>query len=503
MILERSMSDGWLSNTYLVASGPGSDAFFVDAGGPVEPLIAKADEHDLNVTHVLLTHHHGDHVSDLGQLKERWPDAEVLIHPEEREAVMGVTGDLLPDQELEIGGLSVKALHTPGHTGGMLSLLVGGTDVFTGDTLFKGSVGGVRAPGSTGYDDLKHSIMEVLLALPPETTIRPGHTDPTTVGEELESNGFVRIWRGARRRGRPRGPGAGREGDARAARRRLRRRAQGVGALARRPGRHRARLEGLASVGGDEPREVRRHIGHHAPHRQCVRSSGRDRRPADLGRRRRGGRRHHPSHRHSRLREPQAPGHQGPGGRRLAQDALRHRGAAARGPRLRPARPRGGADRGRPRAHRRPVRLREPEERRFFTKKKVAIALATGAVAFVIAAVVVTAGELTFSSDSKPSQTTFFGGKGARRRRRRRRRPRRRRARRRSADADPVRDRDAVGDAERDQADAPAARPPPRRRRRTAPTPPAEATPSADACTSPPAWRRTGSRPHASHARLG
>ena len=67
----------------------------------------------------------------------------------------------------------------------MLSLLVDGTDVFTGDTLFKGSVGGVRAPGHTSYDDLKHSIMDVLLALPPETSIRPGHTDPTTVGDEL------------------------------------------------------------------------------------------------------------------------------------------------------------------------------------------------------------------------------------------------------------------------------------------------------------------------------
>ena len=190
------MSDGWLSNTYLVAGEAGGAAFFVDAGGPVEPLIAKADELDLDVTHVLLTHHHGDHVAELDQLKQRWPGAEVLIHPDERADVPGATGDLLPDQELEIGGLSVKALHTPGHTAGMLSLLVGGTDVFTGDTLFKGSVGGVRAPGSTGYDDLKRSIMEVLLALPPETTIRPGHTDPTTVGDELESNGFVRIWRG-------------------------------------------------------------------------------------------------------------------------------------------------------------------------------------------------------------------------------------------------------------------------------------------------------------------
>jgi hydroxyacylglutathione hydrolase len=196
MILERSMSDPWLSNTYLVAAGPGRDAFVVDAGGPVAPLIAKADEHGLNVTHVLLTHHHHDHVAELGALKERWPDAQVLIHPAERDLVAGATGTMEADQELEIGGLGVRTLHTPGHTAGMLSLLVGSSDVFTGDTLFKGSVGGVRAPGSTSYADLKRSIMEVLLALPPETTIRPGHTDPTTVGDELESNRFVRIWRG-------------------------------------------------------------------------------------------------------------------------------------------------------------------------------------------------------------------------------------------------------------------------------------------------------------------
>ena len=66
----------------------------------------------------------------------------------------------------------MRPLHTPGHTAGMLSLLVDG-NVFTGDTLFKGSVGGVRAPGSTGYDDLKRSIMDVLLELPPETDDPP------------------------------------------------------------------------------------------------------------------------------------------------------------------------------------------------------------------------------------------------------------------------------------------------------------------------------------------
>jgi glyoxylase-like metal-dependent hydrolase (beta-lactamase superfamily II) len=193
MIVERSMSDGWLSNTYLVAAEPGGDAFFVDAGGPVEPLLAKADEQDLTVTHVLLTHHHHDHVAELGKILERWPDAAVLAHSEER--VPGTTAEMRPDEEIQIGGLTVRPLHTPGHTAGMLSLLVNG-NVFTGDTLFKGSVGGVRAPGSTGYEDLRRSIMEVLLQLPGDTTIRPGHTDPTTVDEELESNRFVRIWRG-------------------------------------------------------------------------------------------------------------------------------------------------------------------------------------------------------------------------------------------------------------------------------------------------------------------
>jgi hydroxyacylglutathione hydrolase len=193
MIVERSMSDGWLSNTYLVAAGPGGDAFLVDAGGPLEPLFARADEHGLTVTHILLTHHHHDHVAELGTALERWPDAVVLSHPEER--VPGTTGDLNDCDEVSIGDLTVRALHTPGHTAGMLALVVDG-NVFTGDTLFKGSVGGVRAPGSTGYEDLRRSIMEVLLELPPETVVRPGHTDPTTVADELESNRFVRIWRG-------------------------------------------------------------------------------------------------------------------------------------------------------------------------------------------------------------------------------------------------------------------------------------------------------------------
>jgi hydroxyacylglutathione hydrolase len=99
------------------------------------------------------------------------------------------------DETLDIGGLQVRTIHTPGHTAGMLSLLVNG-NVFTGDTLFKDSVGGVRAPGSTSYADLRSSVMDTLMELPPETIVRPGHTDPSTVAEEFESNAFIRVWRG-------------------------------------------------------------------------------------------------------------------------------------------------------------------------------------------------------------------------------------------------------------------------------------------------------------------
>jgi glyoxylase-like metal-dependent hydrolase (beta-lactamase superfamily II) len=135
-------------------------------------------------------------VAELDAVLEAYPGIPVLIHALERDLVPSSTGTMAPGETIESGALQIEPIHTPGHTGGMLSLLFDGTDVFTGDTLFKGSVGGVRAPGHTSYADLKSSIMDKLLKLPPETRIHPGHTDPTTVAAELERNGFVRIWRG-------------------------------------------------------------------------------------------------------------------------------------------------------------------------------------------------------------------------------------------------------------------------------------------------------------------
>jgi glyoxylase-like metal-dependent hydrolase (beta-lactamase superfamily II) len=229
MIVERSLNERFLSNTYLVADGDGGPAFFVDAGGPVEPLIEAAGRLGVEPTHVLLTHHHFDHVSEVGTLRKRWPKLEVLIHPLELELLDGTAADTVQaGQTLSFGALEVRPLHTPGHTAGMLSFLVGDRSeiggvaagsggraplrsaastapggftgdeavVFTGDTLFRGSVGGVRAPGHTSYTDLRDSIMGTLMELPKSTVIQPGHANPTTVAREWEENGFIRIWRG-------------------------------------------------------------------------------------------------------------------------------------------------------------------------------------------------------------------------------------------------------------------------------------------------------------------
>lgn len=201
MIVERAQDPRFLSNTYLVAAAEAAPGCFIDAGGPVAPLIETAQRLRVEPTHVLLTHHHHDHVAEIGALRERWPQAQVLVHPLERDLVAGATGTIDAGETLEVGALEIRPLLTPGHTQGMLSFLVDGSAVFTGDTLFRGSVGGVRAPGHGTYMQLRDSIMGTLMELAGPTVIHPGHTDATTVEHEWESNPFIRIWRGLDREG--------------------------------------------------------------------------------------------------------------------------------------------------------------------------------------------------------------------------------------------------------------------------------------------------------------
>lgn len=174
------MHPDWLSNAYLVADQRGGSAVFVDSGAPLEPLLLSVEAHELTVTHLLVTHGHGDHTAGIGELQSRFG-----LDP--------VQGAGLPFRS---GELEIEALETPGHSADSLSFLIstvlGEAVCFTGDTLFRGSVGG----SGTSVEQLRRSIMDVILALPAETRILPGHSGETSVGEEWELNPFVRIWRG-------------------------------------------------------------------------------------------------------------------------------------------------------------------------------------------------------------------------------------------------------------------------------------------------------------------
>jgi hydroxyacylglutathione hydrolase len=171
VIVERSMDSGWLSNAYLVYDEPGGTAVFVDSGAPLDPLHATVEREGLTVTHLLITHGHGDHVAGNEDVTSRY-------------GVPIVTGPV------ETGGLRIEALPTPGHSDDMVAFVVNGEGVFTGDTLFKDAVGG------GDFAQVKHSVMDVLLGLPHELRAYPGHTDETTLEREWEHNPFVRVWRG-------------------------------------------------------------------------------------------------------------------------------------------------------------------------------------------------------------------------------------------------------------------------------------------------------------------
>jgi hydroxyacylglutathione hydrolase len=167
VLVERSLHPRYLSNAYLVADKEGGAALYVDSGAPLGPLRDAAERWRVEPTVVLRTHSHPDHVEHEGEL-----------------------GLPVETGETEVGDLFVKALATPGHSDDMIAFIVNGEAVFTGDTLFKDSVGGGN------FEQVRDSVMNVLMTLPPETRVLPGHTDETTIGREWEENPFIRVWRG-------------------------------------------------------------------------------------------------------------------------------------------------------------------------------------------------------------------------------------------------------------------------------------------------------------------
>jgi hydroxyacylglutathione hydrolase len=163
MVVERSMHPGWLSNAYLAWDEGSREAFFVDSGAPLESLFEIAEREGLNITTLLTTHGHADHIAGDAELEQRF----------------GVRGtQSVPWAD---------AIPTPGHADDHVAFLVDGI-CFSGDLLFKDAVG-----GGPDAEVIRDSVMK-LMELPDETRVLPGHTDETTIGRERAENPFLRYW---------------------------------------------------------------------------------------------------------------------------------------------------------------------------------------------------------------------------------------------------------------------------------------------------------------------
>ncbi len=196
MIIERTENPQWLSNAYLVADEGGGTGVLIDGNDDLGPLLERAEREGIEIAHILITHPHLDHVAGLAEAREQLGGVPMVAHPEAAaELDLDIALTLADGEALSTGGLEIEAISTPGHAAGHVAYLVNGSDLFTADVLFKGTVGGTLAPGASGFADLKASVLK-LLELPAGTAVHPGHREPTTIGAERQSNPFVRIWRG-------------------------------------------------------------------------------------------------------------------------------------------------------------------------------------------------------------------------------------------------------------------------------------------------------------------
>ena len=192
MIVDRTEHPTWLSNAYLVADRPGGHGVLIDSNGLSQALLDRAERDDITITHVLLTHMHADHVVEPATFKALL-DVPVVASPTTAKSIADVDEEIDDGDVVRSGDLEIRALATPGHCAGHLAFLVNGIECFTADVLFRGTVGGT---GGGSFEELRHSVLEQLMPLPPETVVRPGHREETTIGAEWETNPFIRVWRG-------------------------------------------------------------------------------------------------------------------------------------------------------------------------------------------------------------------------------------------------------------------------------------------------------------------
>ncbi len=193
------------ANCYVLSEG--SRGIVIDPGADGEAIMAVLENKGLTVEAIINTHGHFDHIGANGAIKAAY-DAPLYIHEADELCLQDAYRNLslwagcgsitspLADcllaggDVLQLGGLEVQVLHTPGHSPGSTCLKAGDM-LFTGDTLFAGSVGRVDFPEASG-EQLMDSIRNVILPLASELTIYPGHGPASTLRTEKQHNPFLR-----------------------------------------------------------------------------------------------------------------------------------------------------------------------------------------------------------------------------------------------------------------------------------------------------------------------
>lgn len=203
MIIRRLMTGMFESNSYIL--GDGSEGAVIDAGVDADEIIEVLNQEKLNLKYIILTHAHIDHIASLDELREI-TGALVLIHEKENKALAspkyngsGLFGQqrqfkaadrLLKDGDvIELGSEKLTVIHTPGHTSGGICIKAGNA-VFTGDTLFRLSVGRTDL-GDGNFEVLIDSIMNKLMTLDDDTIVYPGHGPESTIGFERKNNFYL------------------------------------------------------------------------------------------------------------------------------------------------------------------------------------------------------------------------------------------------------------------------------------------------------------------------
>jgi glyoxylase-like metal-dependent hydrolase (beta-lactamase superfamily II) len=194
-------------NCYVIGSRRTREAVVVDPGDEPEEILALARDLGVRITRIVCSHAHLDHVMAVGPVQEA-TGAPFLLHPDDlgiaakvpQQAARFLGRDVAPPptpdallrdgDDVEVAGIQLRVLHTPGHTQGSVSLYTAGM-LFSGDTLFQGSVGRTDLEGGNTRQ-LMATLTERLLALPDETVVLPGHMRETTIGRERQTNPFIR-----------------------------------------------------------------------------------------------------------------------------------------------------------------------------------------------------------------------------------------------------------------------------------------------------------------------